>query len=269
MPAGRQVNHAVATLHDGHPASPPAACHIIAERSRLAWCSGKSRGSLGEVLTSNISPMAARSGGAGWDKVGGVKRSGGRSSQQGEPLARPQCCACRQGQLEDGAEDEAPPAHNYPALLHGAAAPQWRRLAPTPPSGSLLLITPTPPVVQCGAACRRAVVPTSGPRYMLLSTESGAVCAARVQQQVAMSGCAPAARPWPGWGLARPWAAEHNKWVITTGPWTGRDGQGTPGGASAACYVVFQCPWLHTSAQPSTHQRTTASQVQGHPPPGR
>lgn len=172
-------------------------------------------------------------------------------------------------QLEDGAEDEAPPAPNYPALLHGAAAPQWRKLAPTSPSGSLLLITPTPPVVQCGAACRRAVVPTSGPRYLLLSTESGAVCAARVQQQVAMSGCAPAARPCPGWGLARPWAAEHNKWVITTGPWTSRDGQGTPGGASAACYAVFQCPWLHTSAQPSTHQRTTASQVQGHPPPGR
>lgn len=50
---------------------PPAACHIIALRSRFAWCRGKSRTSFGEVLTSNMSPTSAQGGtGTGWRVAG-------------------------------------------------------------------------------------------------------------------------------------------------------------------------------------------------------
>ncbi len=99
----------------------------------------------------------------------------GACLDQAQPCWRSLCpCLCR------------PPCPN---TLTIRVAPRFAPQLPRPASShSLLFTTPTPPVVQCGAACSSAVVPACGPRYLLLSTESGAVCATCGQQHRVVSG---------------------------------------------------------------------------------
>lgn len=99
----------------------------------------------------------------------------GACLDQAQPCWRSLCpCLCR------------PPRPN---TLTIQVAPRFAPQLPRPASShSLLFTTPTPPVVQCGAACSSAVVPACGPRYLLLSTESGAVCATCGQQHRVVSG---------------------------------------------------------------------------------